>query len=419
MTSAEFRTVPISSITISREERQRRVLDDTHIRELANSIAKRGLIHPPVISRSGELVVGECRVEALKLLGWTDTPVQYTDELDPKHLRSIELEENLRRKNLEWKDECLAVKEIHDLRKIEDPTQSLEDTGRELGYSKARISQVIEVANELLSGNARVLEAPKFSTARGIVYRTNERAKAAAIVGLTEYITPPKSESDPFITADFREWAPTYTGPKFNFIHCDFPYGIGANKFVQGAAPTHGGYSDDESLYWDLCGCLVRNLDRIATESCHLMFWYSMHYHCATLDFFQRNSDIRLDPFPLVWMKSDNVGIIPDPQRGPRRVYETALFGSRGDRKIVSPVANAFSGPSDRSGHMSTKSDPMLRHFFRMFVDSSTNFLDPTCGSGTSLRAAKGLGAKHLTGLEINPEFADNARLQLKASNGL
>ena len=59
---------------------------------------------------------------------------------------------------------------------------------------------------------------------------------------------------------------------------------------------------------------------------------------------------------------------------------------------------------------MSEKSQDMLEHFFRMVVDENTRLLDPTCGSGSSLRAADNLGAASVLGLEINPEFADNAR---------
>lgn len=118
-------------------------------------------------------------------------------------------------------------------------------------------------------------------------------------------------------------------------------------------------------------------------------------------------------------MKSDGVGIIPDPERGPRQIYETCLFGSRGDRKIVSSVANAYAAPSVRDKHMSEKAEPMLRHFFRMFVDENTILLDPTCGSGSALRAAESLGAKTVLGLEIDGEFASLARDALKRARKL
>jgi hypothetical protein len=136
-----------------------------------------------------------------------------------------------------------------------------------------------------------------------------------------------------------------------------------------------------------------------------------MHNYSDTMDFFANHSDLIIDPFPLVWMKSDNIGLLPDPQRGPRRIYETCLFGARGDRKIVSSVSNAYAAPTDRTQHMSTKPEPVLRHFFRMFVDENSIVLDPTCGSGSALRAAESLGAAHTLGVEINRDFILRANL--------
>jgi hypothetical protein len=62
------------------------------------------------------------------------------------------------------------------------------------------------------------------------------------------YKITPKSEI-PIITADFTEWAPTYTGPKFNFIHCDFPYGINTDKRQQGnIIDVQVGYDDGPEM---------------------------------------------------------------------------------------------------------------------------------------------------------------------------
>jgi hypothetical protein len=278
------------------------------------------------------------------------------------------------------------------------------------------VTDKLQVAKELEAGNVMITEAPRFSTARGIVRRAEAR-KADSDATTFSTPTDPEPLDGPILNTDFNEWAPAYTGPKFNFIHCDFPYGIGADKFVQGAAATHGGYADTEETYWNLCITLAAQIERIAAPSAHFMFWFSMHHYTATLDFFGRNTDIRFDPFPLVWTKSDNIGIIPDPERGPRRIYETALFGSRGDRKIVRPTSNADYSPSTRDEHMSIKSEAMLRKFFGMFVDSSTHFLDPTCGSGSSVRAAAGLGANRVIGLEVNSDFA--ARANINFNKGL
>ena len=413
MTSGIFHSVPIDQILVNREGRQRREL--TEIEELSDSIQRLGLIQPVVVTRGLDLIAGERRLAACKVLGWTHISAQYVDELDPALLRSIELEENIKRQNLLWQDECLAVHEYFMLRKETDPSFTQEDLGAALGMTQQHISRHILIAGELLAGNERVLAAPRMSTAHGITERAVARRDDEALSALRQISkSHPIEQPDPILCTDFNEWIKTYDGPKFNFVHCDFPFGIGASDFNQGAAATHGGYDDTESTYWTLCESLVTNLGRLTVDRCHFMFWFSMHYYQRTLDFFHSRSDIVLDPFPLVWLKSDNVGILPDPQRGPRRIYETAFFGSRGDRKIVSSVSNAYSAPTDRGFHMSVKPEPVLRNFFRMFVDETTIMFDPTCGSGSSLRAAESLNARHALGLEIDADFAKQANTALR-----
>ena len=133
-----------------------------------------------------------------------------------------------------------------------------------------------------------------------------------------------------------------------------------------------------------------------------------------TLQFFEHNSDFEINPFPLVWHKSEGIGLLPDPNRGPRRTFETCLFGSRGDRWIVKSKASSFAAPTDRKQHMSTKPKTVLDHFFQMFVDKNTVMLDPTCGSGSAVRAAEELGAPHILGIEKNAEFAERAIIELE-----
>src|SRR5438309_2333652 len=117
MTSGQFRIVPLSSINISRVERQRQDIDPKHIDDLAKSISERGLIHPPVIKRDGTLIAGECRVTAMRQLGWDQAPVQFVDDLSEYELRAIELEENIKRRDISWQDQVRAVEAYHDLRR--------------------------------------------------------------------------------------------------------------------------------------------------------------------------------------------------------------------------------------------------------------------------------------------------------------
>src|SRR5262245_745564 len=421
MTSGQFHLLSIHSVEVNRDQRQRSELADISI--LADSIRRLGLIHPIVVTRDLQLVARERRPSACKPLGWNQIAAQYTDELEPARLRAIELEENIKRLDISWQDQVNAVREYHALRTAEEPNWSQSSTAEAIGISRPRINAMLAVADEMAAGNVRVIEAPKLSTAEGIVRRAQERRDSLLAEELRGPQVPQAAEPESILTIDFNAWLDNYCGPRFNFIHCDFPYGIGADAFNQGAAPAHGAYSDTPEVWERLIESLHITTDKYTTPSCHLMFWFSMRkeserlYEPTVRALERMGWDV--NPLPLMWMKSDGVGIIPDPERGPRQIYETCLFAARGDRKVVSPVANAYAAPTVRDKHMSEKPEPVLRHFFRMFVDENTLLLDPTCGSGSALRAAESLGAKYCLGLELNPEFADLARAALKRARKL
>src|SRR5690606_19775604 len=182
MTSGQFSNVPVDSIFVIREERQRKRLDN--IEELAESISRIGLIQPPVITREGQLIAGERRWTAVKSLGWTHIPVQFVDELEPHELQAIELEENVKRSNLTWQEEVEAIRRYHSYRGSIDPNWSVAQTAEALGFDVSTINKKLGVAEAIIEGDIRVAQADKFSTARNIVERTRERKKSSVLASI-------------------------------------------------------------------------------------------------------------------------------------------------------------------------------------------------------------------------------------------
>jgi ParB/RepB/Spo0J family partition protein len=406
-------------ILVDRESRQRREL--TGIEELAESIRNVGLINAIVIDRERNLIAGERRLTACLSIGLNPVPVRFFDDLAPLERHLIELEENVKRVDLSWSDHVAAVSEYHRLLSAEHPEWSMEKTAERLGVSRAKISQHLTVAEHMDSD--LVKGADKFSTALNAATRIKERRAADAgqdiMSAITKSLAPvaaapaepekPKLAAEVFNT-NFTEWVLEYQGPKFNLIHCDFPYGVGVgDKSGQSAAKITGQYSDTAEVYRELLNVFCVDTSRFVADSAHLIFWFSMGYYNETIEALT-SAGWKVDPFPLIWHKSDNAGIIPDANRGPRRTYETALFASRGDRKIVRAVANSFSGPTSRELHTSEKPRPMLHHFLRMLTDESTRLLDPTAGSGNAVRVAAELGASYALGLELDSTFAAAAQ---------
>jgi ParB family chromosome partitioning protein len=400
MTSGTFTSYLVSDITIDREVRQRRELTD--IEALAESIAEMGLINPITITRSGTLIAGERRLTAVRSLGWSHISVQFTDELPEDELQLIELHENVRRVDLPWQDHVRALETYHRLKRVANPEQTIEATAKDLGISSSNIISAQQIVRELDAGNEMIAKAETISAARNMVARKAEREKAAF-----EPAPLASPKTAPVVNADFIQWVKTYEGPKFSFIHCDFPYGInfGATK---GMASAHDKKYDD-SL--DTYRALLDAFAAVpALEQCHLIFWFSMNHYALTYSTL-RDQGWTVGHFPLIWGKSDNSGILPDPARGPRRNYETAFFCSKGDRKVVQATSNIFWGARGKTTlHPSEKPEDMLTHFFRMCVDDTTAVLDPTCGGGTALLAARGLKARNVLGLEIDAEYAAVAK---------
>lgn len=177
----------------------------------------------------------------------------------------------------------------------------------------------------------------------------------------------------------------------------------------------HGQYDDSFATYEALLGALDEAMDNVVSHSAHMVFWFGMQHYSYTLDRLGRMG-WRVWPQPLIWHKTDNTGILADAQRAPRWTYETAFFASRGDRPIVKATGASCGHPSTRRDdriHTSEKPRTVLEHFLRMLVDDTTRMLDPTCGSGNSVRVAYRLGAEFSLGLEIDPDFAAEAEANL------
>jgi len=434
-TVREFTYLALDQIIVNRAERQRRKADPG---DLVDSIQRLGILNPLICHRDGTLVAGERRLEAAKALKLDKVPVRFFEDLDEISAKIIELEENLKRADLPWQDQCRAIAELHSLHSAKTPGWTQERTAKSLGIEKAMTGMYLRVHDNL--GDPLVATATGVRVAYNILSRIDDRRAGDAISEIMEagadfWETEPQAPSTPTVSnplepaplpsepepsvllANFLEWAPTYTGPKFNLIHCDFPYGSGAFSGPQSGKDKWEAYEDTPQLYWQLIVCLGQNLDRIMAHEGHLMFWFSMEHYTETLRAFAKVApSLEFNTFPLVWLKSDNVGVLPDPRRGPRRVYETALLASREDRPIIRAVSNAYAAPTNKAHHPSTKPEPVLKHFFAMLVDDQTTLLDPTCGAGSALRAAECLGAKRVLGLEINEEYASAAQSTLRSA---
>jgi ParB/RepB/Spo0J family partition protein len=223
MTSGRFTSFPLGGIIVA-PDRQRKEL--RNIEELAESIGRLGLINPVTLQRDGTLVAGERRYTACRLLGWTDIPAQFTDDVSAYDLKSIELEENVKRENLTWQEEVMALQELHAHKLAAYPDWTQSDTAASVGISQAYVAKCLGVAKEM--ENEKVAGADKLSSAVNLVQRSTERRKAHALAGVGAVlgaavaedvdgeVAAPVEKAVPLLNLSFHDWQPTYTGPKFS-----------------------------------------------------------------------------------------------------------------------------------------------------------------------------------------------------------
>lgn len=452
----KYAQVKLTDIRVDRESRQRtdRGPDGKlDVSDIIESIRTRGVLSPILLHREPEgttppfsLVYGERRFTAATECHHITIPARIAQDLDIIELQIIELEENLKRKDLGWLDHVKAVAKIHSLWLAQDPDHTQLETGRRLGYTGAQMSMFLQVHSNL--DDPKVAGATGLAPAYNIIYRKDARAQAdmmadlvdnavalvdkvaakpgpltnPAAPGKPEPVSHVKSSHEDILHENFLQWAPNYKGPTFNLIHCDFPYGINFNAGPQSGSRKWTTYKDSPDIYWALVMCLCENLDKLMSVSGHMMFWLSadVDIMADTIQCFAKHApSLAFHSKPLIWLKSDNVGIIRDAKREPRHIYETCLIASRDDRFIIRSVSDAYAAPTNKEHHPSTKPEPVLRNFMQMFVDQNTRMLDPTCGSGSSLRAAESLGATKVLGLEISDEHCANARSALRQFRSL
>ncbi|WP_305116982.1 ParB/RepB/Spo0J family partition protein [Acutalibacter muris] len=170
--------IPINGIKLNPG---RRGAEPEDVETLAKSIAELGLLNPITIDQENTLIAGRHRLEAAKLLGWTEIECTVTD-LQGLQAELAEIDENFVRKNLsiiDFGNLLLRRKEIYETlhpetkhggdRKSEeikrtkcplDSTKSfIDDTAEKLGVSPRTVRREVETAKNLTSPTKEIIRA--------------------------------------------------------------------------------------------------------------------------------------------------------------------------------------------------------------------------------------------------------------------
>ena len=142
----KVQSVAIDKITEG--ERYRRDLGN--LDELAASIGEQGLIVPLIVDRDFKLLAGGRRLAACKKLGLKEVPVVVHPSKNELDARTVELIENVMRKDMHWTERALLEQRIFVLRKEQDPNWTLGDQAKEMDDVKSAVHRRIKLAEALI-----------------------------------------------------------------------------------------------------------------------------------------------------------------------------------------------------------------------------------------------------------------------------
>lgn len=407
--------IHIDSIVIP-DYRQRALIDDISIIELAKSIEEQDLLHAITIRATNPptLVAGGRRLQAIKLLRRTGRKFKYAGQpvtegfipvtrlTEREEVEYLEAEyyENMERLDLTWQEQSLARVKLHELRSKQNPEQTLTDTAKEItgtvnptAYSRTSLSDDIAITKHFNDPSiAKAKTKQEAKKLLDIKFREERFRNFAA-----EDILP--SDQYKLILGDAVEELKKYTSA-FKVILTDPPYGIGADTFGNQTAINHH-YDDSLDAWIELMVKFSYASYDACTKEAHAYLFCDINRWHALAEI-MKEANWKVWPRPLIWAKG-NIGTLPRPNHGPRYTYEAILFASKGDMPIQKVGAHdvLFYPSTAKPLHAAEKPVDLYVDLLSRSVCPGDNIIDPFCGSGTVFAAAVKT-ACFATGIELN-----------------
>lgn len=436
------------------------------IDELASSLSRLGQLQPIVVDPENHLLAGGRRLAAAMQLGWSHIEAVSITDLDPVTKREVELEENLRRKDLDWTEEVRAVRDLYDLKQARFGKQAskqsradvltlldsaagasytMQDAADELDRGKGTVAVDIQLARALDEYPDLAREQTK--TAAWKRYRrlkeTSIRAEQARRTNI-EALTPhhvdaadtalpppaPKPGEEGTIRqpirkigwkgagmlylADARDVLRLMQPGSVDLIVTDPPYGLG--MFKSGTATTgqrlaeHAGtmYDDDPHKIMDMLDEVFMHCARVLKPQAHAYIFFHMTRYEEVYVMLRKHFG-SCEETPLIWVK--NTPGIGDPNQTWVYSYEPCFWINRG-RSLVKPQAFNYlrydTIPPSQKVHPTQKPAALLRHLIQASAVEGEVVLDPFAGSGSTLVAAHKVGCRFV-GIEREESFHRSA----------
>jgi DNA modification methylase/ParB-like chromosome segregation protein Spo0J len=404
--ASDERTVNISDVVVS--DRIRADLGD--IDWLCNSIKEYGIIEPVVLSVEVDskrvlLIAGRRRLSALERLGRTELrhgiEFIWRGEESPLRRKAVELEENLRRKDLTWveivtgKQQLLdLMQSIHGAAEIGGRTRAERAAGESQGFGINKLAAMLGESPALTSKDLDVARAlailPDLANAE-----TKESAirRASIIVAVAQMrqsakAAPPGEKLWTLYEGDFRDNISKIPGDSVDLVYTDQPFAVGLDKMSKHAGGVVS-YSDEKP---DMVACLpdvAREAFRILRGDRFAVFFFGFNYY-TRLVLHLLQAGFTVNPVPVIWFK--HTRSTENPNTRYANAYDPAIVAMKGSPVFIRPgQANVIDMPAvTPSERIQIAQQPvaLVEKFIRDMVAPGALVVDLMAGSGTTGVAA-------------------------------
>lgn len=418
----------------------RRREDYGDIEDLAQSISERGLIHPIAVQSDDgnppyRLAAGGRRFMACILLGMEDIACRiYDHPLTELELRSIELLENIDRKDLSFVEECRLKKDIHDLQveihgeKISTSPDadgwSKRDTAGLLHKSIGGTVEDIKLAEAIISMPQLELDKCKNKReAMKVLGKTEETLIRHELAKRADEVLDKSDRklANYYFVGDFLEKVKDLPDKVFDLVEMDPPYGIKLQSIKKGnlSYKSHHGDSYNEigaDVYMNFINDSLKECYRVMNDHSWLIMWFGPEPWFEPI--FNTIIDVgfKCRRLTAIWKKGNSPGQCLQPSIYLESSIENFFYAYKGDANIVKQGRSCvfdFSAILPNSKvHPTERPIELMEEILSTFTWEGSRILVPFAGSGNTLIAADNLKMFPI-GFDLSSDYKDGFTTKL------
>jgi ParB/RepB/Spo0J family partition protein len=434
----ELAVVKLTDISTGERRRQ----DYGDMVELIHSIKSKGLIHPIYLSLNPGsnppylLVAGGRRLKAHKDLGYETIEAKiHFKVLNELEYRSLELEENIRRKELNFREEIRMKKDLHELQiklhgkknstSSDAEGHSIRDTAKMLNVSPMTISNDLQLA-EIMEAVPDIgwekcrNKSEAMSIAKNLHKRVNQSVLAKEVNNLllkeadgdhqkAEQIKI-RRLAESYIVDDCFNGMKNLPSGFYNLIEVDPPYGIDFTSISRGYASQ--GYENYHEIgvkdYPEFLKKLAIECFRLAASESWTVLWISTTWVTQAIEAFTIAGFIGDFSTWGLWVKPS--GQLTNPNHKLSSAAEMFIYFRKGVAQIRKTARlNTFvysQVPHQLKMHAIERPTELMFDVLTTFGGPGDQVLVPFAGSGVTLIAAH-LAGMSPVGFELEPSYKE------------